>query len=183
MAKSFTKRKSRTKAKPEQIAQIEESVFRAVEYVKEWKRREIFNMAFNPKKGELPVCVPIKKDAYLVGQHGIKRVGRIWELTDATSERVLYFTSKSTAIVYSVCYQTRYLKLAQDLKTQDYEVLQLTEDIEQMNYSIARARRKKDWWRVDHFTNLISHAEARLQEARDRLEKTINLAKYFKIWE
>ena len=45
-----------------------------------------------------------------------------------------------------------------------------------------RARRKKDHWRFDHFDIMQCAAEFELEDARNQLEKTIHLAKYFKIW-
>lgn len=183
MAKSSTKRKTKVKQSlpPEQMTQLMQGVEKAVQYVDQWKKRELLNLALtaNPT---LPICVPIKKDAYLVGRFGVKKYGKIWEAIDSRSEQCYYFSCRSSAVVYTLSTQTGHAKLARDILQYDTDVLRLSEQLDLCNYKLARAQHKKDYWRVDHFYNLISRVDFRLLDAKNHLEKSMHLAKYFKIW-
>lgn len=183
MAKSSTKRKYRTKPAPEQVEQIETGVDRAVKYIASWQRQELLSLALSQKTGDLPVCVPIKKDTYIVGKCGLKRSGKLWEVTSPYNQESLHFSRKVTALIYLLCVQTKYPKLAKEILHHDREIIRLVEELEYYNYSLEKSKRKQDWWKVDHYTNRSSNVEFKLLEARNQLEKSIDLAKYFKIWD
>lgn len=183
MAKSSTKRKYKIKPVPEQVEQLEHSIKQAVQYINDWQRKELLSIAINKQPGSLPVCVPIKKDAYLVGSFGLKRTGRLWEVTSPSNDKVLHFSRRLSGLVYLLCLQTNYGKLAREILQHDNKVVQLLENIELFKHGLEKSRRKQDWWRYDHFTNLLSNAEFRLEDAKNQLEKSIVLAKYFKIWD
>ena len=182
MAKSSTKRKRRIKATPEQIVQIKKGVGQALEYVNKWKRQELGRLIMRPQLGSIPVCVPVKKDTYLVGKYGLTRQGDLWQVTDILNENSAYFSQRTSALVYSICSQTKHFQLGKEVLKQDSKVLHLMQELVQINYNLKNARGKKDWWRVDHYYNLCSEIEHQLKEAKLQLEKTISLAKYFKVW-
>jgi hypothetical protein len=183
MAKSSTKRKYRVKAALEQVEQIEKRIDQAVQYIGDWQRRELISIALNKQPKSLPICIPIKKDTFVVGQYGLKRTGKLWEVTSSTSEKILYFSRRLTGLVYLLCLQTNHFKLAKEILQYDNKILLLTEEVEIFRHSIERARRKKDWWRYDLFINLVTHVEFQLEDTKNQLEKSIVLAKYFKIWD
>lgn len=184
MAKSSTKRKSKAKSNltPERLAEVEQGIAQAVRYIDDWKRREIANLA-TKQQTDIPICVPIKKDAYLVGKYGVKRVNKIWHVIDSVTEKEEYFSRRSSAVAYALCIQTRHIKLAKEILTHDSDVIRLSEHLDVYKLKANRARSKKDYWRVDHFNILASRAEYQLEDAKNQLEKSMDLAKYFKIWE
>ena len=181
MAKSPTRKKSKAKASPEHMAQVKFGIQQAVDYVNDWKQRELHSMAMN-QKTQIPICVPISKTAYLVGRFGVKKIGTMWQAKDSRSLLEYNFSRRTTAIVYTLCEQTGHAKLARDLLHHDTNVVKLTEQLELCVIKKDRARRKKDMWRFDHFDIMHCAAEFELEDARNQLEKTIHLAKYFKIW-
>lgn len=183
MAKSSTKRKFRVKPDPTQVEQVKQGVVNAVQYITRWQRQELISLSMNQRPGDLPVCIPVSKDAYVVGNYGLKRVGKFWQVTSSRTERILHFSKRATALIYLLCIQTRYPKLANEILQHETAIIKLLEELDHYNYSLEKSKRKRDWWRVDHFTNLASNIEFKLLEARNQLEKSVDLAKYFKIWD
>ena len=183
MAKSSTRKKSKNKPEitPEQIAQAEQGVEQAIKYINDWKRRELFSLATTPTK-ELPVCIPINKDAYLIGRLGLKRHGNKWIVIDSTDNAEYLFIKRSTAIIYSLCTQTGRQKLARNILQHESSVIKISEDVETFKFRKETAQRKRDYWRVDHFDIMENSAAHKLEAAKNQLEKSLQLAKYFKIW-
>lgn len=184
MAKSLTKRKQRVKADPATTANVNQAIDAAVDYVKTWKRKELISLATNPPTNALPVCIPVKKDAYVIGRHGLKKDNSVWTLHTQDFRESYEFVYRSSAVVYSICSQTGRRKLAQEILTSNQEILRLQTRLTEFQYLFDKARRKKDkdYWRLDYYTIMIESAEFAVIDAKNELEKSINLAKYFKIW-
>lgn len=182
MAKSPTRKKSKPKATPEHMAQVKQGIEKAVKYINDWKQRELHSMAMNQRTA-IPICVPISKTAYLVGRFGVKKHGNVWQVKDSRDMSEYLFGQRSTAIAYALCTQTGHIKLARELLQHDASVARLTEQLTTYVHKRTGAQRKKDYWRVDHFDIMTSTAEFQLEDAKNQLEKTLHLAKYFKIWD
>lgn len=166
----------------EQLAQLEQGVDKAIKYVNEWKKRELFQMAANPKKGNIPICIPVGRTSYVVGQYGVIKEGEVWAAVSSVDNAKYNFSRRSTAMVYALCDQTGHKKLARSILQHDTNVIKITEELNACLHKKECASRKKDYWRVDHFYIMVTSAEFRLVEAKNQLEKSIQLAKYFKIW-
>jgi len=186
MAKSPTRKKRKAKIDSETADQINQAIETAVDYVNKWKRKELINIVTSPDKSAgLPVCVPIKKNAYIIGKHGLTKDDNIWRLTEANTNQSHLFVYRSSAVVYSICTQTGKPKLAQDILKCNQDIIRLQTRLEEFKYLSDKAKRKKDkdYWRLDYYTIMTESAEFDIIDAKNQLEKSINLAKYFKIWE
>jgi hypothetical protein len=183
MAKSSTRKKSKNKPQitSTQIAQAEQGVVQAIKYINDWKRRELLSLATTPSK-DIPICIPIKKDAYLIGRLGLKRRGDKWVVIDSVDNAEYLFIKRSTAIIYSLCTQTSRQKLACKILQHESSVIKITDDVETFKFRKETARLKRDYWRVDHFDIMENCATYKLEAAKHQLEKSLQLAKYFKIW-
>lgn len=183
MAKSSTRKKSKNKSEitPEHVAQAQQGIEQAIKYINDWKRRELLTMVTTPSK-EIPVCVPIKKDTYLIGRMGLKRNGTKWTVIDSIDSAEYQFTKRSTATIYSLCNQTGRMKLAQKILQNESAVIKIAEDVETFKFRKETALRKQDYWRFDHFYIMENSAAYKLEAAKNQLEKSLQLAKYFKIW-
>lgn len=181
MAKSSTKRKY--KIKPTQVRQLKQGIDQTVQYVNDWQRRELLAMALTKKAQTLPVCIPFDNNTYIVGQYGLERDNDLWLVTSSQDQQQTYFSTKLTALIYLICLQTGRHDLADTINKQDNSMINLAQELSSYKRGQKQAERKKDWWRFDYFNNLASNTEIKLSEAKNQLEKTIVLAKYFKIWE
>jgi len=184
MAKLSTRKKSKTKHKlpPEQLAQVDHGVTQVVKYINDWKKKELFQLAANPKPGTIPICIPVGKTSYVVGRYGVMKEGAVWAAVNSSNNDRYNFSRRATAIVYTLCEQTGHRKLAQSILHHDANVIKIAEELEAYTYKKECASRKRDYWRVDHFNIMAASAEFRLSDAKNQLEKSIQLAKYFKIW-
>jgi len=182
MAKYSTKRKFKYKAQREEIDLVEQNVNQTVNYINDWKRKELVHLALY-KSNKTPVCIPISKNSYLIGKFGMRKTESTWILTNLVEEKNYEFSKRSSAVLYAICYQVGRYKLANEIMLYDSDVLRLRDQSEILKYKLENAIAKKDHWRIDYFNILSTRASFRLQDAKNQLEKTTNLAKYFKIWE
>lgn len=181
MAKSSTKRKSKFKANPQQLVELEQSVNQAVKYVDTWKKRELESLLLNGKAA-VPVCIPIDKNTFAVGRYGVKKTGNLWVAIDSRDYNEYTFSRRVTAVLYALCQQTGHKKIAKDILNHDDNVIKLTDQLNIFVFHKESAMRKRDYWRHDHYYNMSTDIEFRLAEAKNQLEKSIDLAKYFKVW-
>jgi hypothetical protein len=184
MAKFFTKRKHKTKFISEKIsAEVKEKINGAVDYVQKWHQDELFNLILHPDPNKLPICVPMGKNSYLIGKYLVKEYKNSWIVFNWNTRKKLLFSQRLVAVIYALCIQTKHIQLSEDIQKIDRDFLRILQRLEQLSYSLNCARRKKNWWKVDHLTNQVVETDYKLKHIKKQLEKTIVLAKYFKIWE
>lgn len=180
MAKSYFKRKSR-KNKPaaEAVDLIKTQIDTTVEYVRRWQQQELSLLAYNNND---PICVSAGKNKYIVGRFGIANYNGIWYSIDTRNDTERQFAYRQSAVLHALCDLKGQLRLAEDIFKYDNEVLKISNDITIYNYRIQTAGKSKDFWRLDYFNILQQTAQYKLEESKKRLQKSIDLAKYFKIW-
>jgi len=181
MAKSSTQKKSKNKKNIPTVQDIEHAVDKTVDYIKNWQTKEI--MPLLTKNGNsVPICVPIK-NGYAIGSHTVKKISNnIWHLTKYLDGKVYVFSSKTSAISYSLCEQRRRLKLAKEILEFDSKIVDCHVKIEHYQYRLSSAVKKKDEWQRDFSSIMLSTIEVEMEEAKYRLQKSLNLTKYFKLW-
>jgi hypothetical protein len=186
MAKSPTRKKQKAKLDSKTAVQLDQAINQAVEYVNSWKRKELINIVTGPTpRDSIPVCVPVKKDTYIIGNHGLTKTAGEWRLTEANSAKTYSFVYRSSAVVYSICSQIGKPQLAQDILERNQDIIRLQNRLEEFRYLQDKAKRKKDkdYWRLDYYNIMSESAEFAIVDAKNQLEKSLNLAKYFRIWE
>lgn len=181
MARSSTKRKSKFKANPQQIVELKQSVEQAVRYVDTWKKRELESLVLH-KKTAVPVCIPVSKTRFAVGRYGLKKSGNLWTAVDSRDYSEYTFSRRITALLYALCQQTGHKRIANQILQYDSEVIKLSDQLNIFTHHKESAKRKGDHWRHDHYYIMSSDIQFRLEEAKNQLEKSIDLAKYFKVW-
>lgn len=185
MAKLPTRKKRKAKLDPETTVQLNTAIDHAVEYVKLWKRQELINIVTNPPKtNSLPVCIPIKKDTYVIGNQGLTKSDNVWHLTEANTKKSHLFVHRSSAVVYAICTQIGKPKLAQEILNHNQDLIRLQTKLNEFKYLQDKARRRKDkdYWRLDYYNIMLESVEFDIVDAKIQLEKSLNLAKYFKVW-
>ena len=184
MAKSRTKKKPQHQITEEDTQIIKQTIEKAVSYVTEWKRKQLVSLALKPDPKTIPVCIPITKTDYVIGQYGLKRVpNKYWQIHNSITGKEDRFVNRTSAVVYCICEQTGKPKLAKEVLEYNSQLLRMYSRLEEFKYLQDRACKKKDYWRVDYYTIMAESAEFAIHDAKNQLEKSINLAKYFRIWE
>jgi hypothetical protein len=104
-------------------------------------------------------------------------------LTEYNKDFSRFFTSQSSAVAYALCNQTGRVRMADEILAKDAKLVELQIKLANYQYNLSFARKKKDYWRVDLFSILTENVIMQLEDAKNQLQKTLNLTKYFKIWE
>jgi len=181
MAKSSTRKKSKNKKDIPTVGDIEHAVDQTVDYIKKWQTKEILPL-LTKSDDSVPICIPIK-NGYAVGKHTIKQISKnIWHLTKYLDGKVYVFSSKTSAISYSLCEQRKRLKLAKEILEFDSKIVDCHVKMDHYQHRLSSAVRKKDEWQRDFSSIMLSTIEIEMIEAKYRLQKTLNLTKYFKLW-
>lgn len=178
MAKSHTQRKSITKEKAEQAAQAGVAVEVFTRYVKRWSKAEA-----NKILSAEPVIIPAKWGLQ-VGKYAIKNLTETWHVYNNFNELVNAFTSKKSAVVYTILLQKGRYNQADNLYKQDTRLSKLAQDRTCYIHSRLQAVKRKDTFLIDVLDARITDNAIMLNSAKIDLEKTLNQAKYLKgIWE
>lgn len=173
MVKSHTKNANNLTVKD-----VKDLAEQASKYVVEWTASHTRKLLDK----EL-IIVPIGQ-GYLIGRYAVKPVGQAWLVYNYWGELINEFTSKKTATVWALLYQTGRLNQSQRILNQDRRVNKLAQDRAHYQYSLQKALNNKNHFSVDLYNARISSIQSSLEVAKDDLQKTLNSTKYLKgIWE
>jgi hypothetical protein len=171
--------KDKTHITNTQTACVEDTVNKAVWYVDQWTKKELLAMVAN--KSTSPLCIPVGKSGYLIGKYKIKPVNNFWVAQDIFNNTKHVFSSKIVAVIYTLCDHQGHHKIANEILTYDTEIIKILEDLTIYTHLKKSAKVKHDTWRVDHYSIMETSAMFKLEDVKKQLEKSLHLAKYFKI--
>lgn len=182
MAVSLTPKKSPNKKKkkgvtPQQINKVTDLVSG---YVKHWAKAEATRLL---NTENVPLIIPTQT-GYKVGRFAVNlQTGPAWIVTDHHGEKPLYFAEKRAAVLYCIHHQMRKFKQAEDVLHQDQTFAKLHNDFICYEHSIKKAVKRGDMFAVDVAVARRDETKHKLELARNDLQKTLNQAKYIKIWD
>lgn len=182
MAVSRTKRKSQHKNKNRAVirSQLETAAELVTGYVKEWTRQEADRLL---KTENTPLIVPTKT-GWKIGRFEIvSKPQGYWTVLDHNKENPHDFSEKRSAILYSISIQTRRFNLARDIVIKDGYYAKLNTDHIYYEHCIRRAVKRGDMFTADSLRARSDDTKHKLEVAKNDLQKTLNQAKYIKIWD
>ena len=122
-----------------------------------------------------------KPNEFTIGKyHMRKQHNTSWVVSERYSDWTQEFQDRRSALFYCICMQTRALQAAKDISFWDHRVLKLTLDRWWYKRSQQVAERGKDWSSWDIADARISDVDFALYDAKERLEKSLQWAKYLK---
>jgi hypothetical protein len=179
MAKYYSKRKSRKKKSVDaEVDLLKKEIDHTVEYIDHWQKRELSLLLLK----NIPILVPLGTNALVVGRFAVKKHDDFWHTMDTRNDKERKFKFKNSAILYALCDLKGHSELADEIFSYDNQVVKLSNDIEIYKYRHDTASKNKDYWRADYFSILCGSSQYKLEDAVRQLQKSINLAKYYKIW-
>jgi hypothetical protein len=183
MAKSRTAKKSKIKHQAEKLVR-EETVKTVTDlvstYVKSWARAEAHRIIHTDT---VPIIMPLK-NGYQVGKHQVaKNRNLAWELHNYHGEVIEQFLDVRSAVAYSILYQLKRFKPADDILAADYRLSKLEADFQHYSRCMQAAGKRKDYTTIDILAARYYDAQFLLPQARNELEKTLRMNKYLKVWE
>ena len=160
--------------------QVDQLIAGTAQYISAWTQREFAKLANNKK---LPLIWPLPKGGYIIGKQRVISHNGYWQLQNSHGDVKHTFDAKQSAIFCSLCEQINQHKLADAIRTADYEVLRYKNDIVHFEHSLRRAEKRHDSFGISIWSARLDDAKLRLSSAQNQLQKSIKSAKYLKVWD
>lgn len=147
-------------------------------YLKRWTQKELKQYI------KQPVVIPINNYGFLIGHYKIQQVaGDIWRVSYHDGEIVKDFNNRLASIYYCLCDIKKYYNMSRDISNYDTMLGRVQSNIAHAQTSLTRAHKKKNYFKVDVLNNTIIEYQLQFEVAKSLLEKSLKLAKYYKIWD
>jgi hypothetical protein len=182
MAESHTRKKSTTshKKRPYTVKQLNAVTDLVSDYLTQWTKEESRRLLHTEST---PLIISVK-NGYKVGRFNITvNPGQVWTVTDINNEKPIDFAEKRSAVLYCILYQTKNYIQAQNILIKDQTYSKLHTDFLYYEHCIRRAIKRGDMFVVDVTVARYGDTKHKLEVAKNDLQKTLNQAKYIKIWE
>jgi hypothetical protein len=162
---------------------VEQAVSKTVSYVKNWQLTQIRNLIAD-ESAKTPICVEIDANKIMVGRYVVVNKEGFWYVYRLLADKPDYsFSSKKTAIAYILCRYKGRNKLSEKILKADYELILHRSNLVEYNYNYTKAVKNKDQFKISFYLTMIEESEIQINNAKTILQKSLNLAKYFNIWE
>lgn len=150
----------------------------AIRKIDHWAEAQFNEIRY---KSNYPVCVQTSPTQWIVGRYEVKKVGEHRFCLLSNDELVHTFYSKQSAMFYAVFNSQGYFKTGDTILSHDSRVLKFSDDVDLFKFKLYK--RNLDSFKYDLYVNRLSEAENKLKCAREDLTKTIQSAKYMKVWD
>ena len=150
----------------------------AINKVEHWAQRE-FNNIRNSNK--FPICIQLTDKSWIIGNYELHQLGpHKWRVVQDEKD-IHTFYSKIAAIYYAIFCKLHYFKTADNLLNHDSKVGKYCNDYE--FYGARLKSTKIDNFKYHLFLSRYLEAKSKFDLSRIELEKTLQNAKYNKIWD
>ena len=157
-------------------SELNDAVEFVVNKIAKWTSSEISKLAFS---NDEPRCVAISNSHYRVGNYTIKQQDEYcWRVTYDAFEHDFMF--KKSAIFYCLAQQFGKFELAYRILDSDQKLADHSND-----FNLFQLRLKGDTadkWKRQFYLSRKKQAHSRCLAARTQLQKSLKLAKYYKLW-
>ena len=167
VAKSSTKRKSGPTKK--KVVPVDAIIEKTISMLAE-------------EKANTFLCLKVSDKKYQVGKYTVVNDNSEWMVSKQTNDDVIAFNERVNAVAYCALMHTGRQRNAQEVHTLDHRISQLSDDEYRFKVQLNNAIDKKDEWKIDLYNARYSDTKAHLRSVRDRIQKTLHMAKYIKLW-
>ena len=188
MAKSPTpKNKKNRRAQPSKfdpelhsdMQMIDEFTSIAAEYVKQWAKKKASDLSSQDRR---PLIFPLP-NGYRVGKLSMINAGGQWLIKDCYNETRQVLNFRRSALVYCVYEHLGDFLKSREIKLLDDQVTKLEIDLIHYTNSLAKALKDKNASKVTILDARIAEAKLWYNQRKDLLKKSLNSAKYLKVWD
>lgn len=183
MAKSNTRRKSTAYKRA-----LKQTTGRVVtdlvaNKVAQWQKQELNRILASPNNRKNTYIIETKQ-GYRVGSITVTEgKDNLWLIRNASNLEDGQMFSKPRALLYAILLHNGKNILAKEVKDADRMIVKYTEDINFYKHTIKSANKKGEYERAEAVWYRLDDTIFKLKEAKERLEKTVNSAKYIKLWD
>lgn len=126
----------------------------------------------------LPFCYQLDNNILIVGQYKIIKINNTaWQVTKLPGYE---FFSRKDAIFYCIAMHSKRYKLASEIQLEDSLISKLNIDAIHYRYRYKTAIENNDLWNLGLFSDRYTETINQLGAARERLQKSLIIAKYIK---
>ena len=179
MAASHTTKK-RIKKLARKLAEQEIAEELMATYLNWWTKQEIHNLV---STGTLVMLPQGQGQSYIIGKNSLEKLDNYWLVTSTQSDVKLLFKEKMSAVFYCLYEHKRMYHASREIWQQDDILRKLDNDQSLYRHKYKIACEKQNSFAQDLWQARLSDVTPRFQDARERLQKMINRAKYIKIWD
>jgi hypothetical protein len=150
----------------------------AIHKVETWT---LSNLEKLRKTKTFPICIQLSNTKWVIGLFNLEKNGdKCWKMTK--DGRLIHeFYSKQSAFFYAIFDSTHHYLIAQNLLFSDKKCAKYSDEIILFNNKLNKETISKD--KRDILTMRLMNAKVEFEKARIDLKKSLNRAKYHKIWE
>jgi len=152
----------------------------AIERVDTWARKELNQIRH---RGDVPFCIPLTPTSWAVGSYEIHLKGPASYQVFRDNKLIHNFYSKQAAVFYTVFAKLHYYNMADKLLSRDQKVGKFYDDMQFYKKKIGQEKIIKDNFKYQLYNSRHEEAKNLYNLSLSELEKTLNLAKYYKIWD
>jgi len=146
-----------------------------------WSARELDRMSSSRDQF---VCLALGKDFYRVGRFNLeKQKNDDWQVSDLDGCLVHNFYSQHAAVFYCLFETKKVFHKAKEFIQCDQAVYKAQLEVTYLREKLQKAVQKKDFFSADVFRARLSDMLPKLEALQTNLQKTLNGAKYTKVWE
>lgn len=179
MARSSIEKKAKKKFDPRDIELVEQVTDIAAQYVYEWTSQRVDNLL---RKDAKPLIVPTN-NGYYIGRYLVKTQKNQWHIYENRIDNIKKLSYRNSAIAFTVYLHLGQFHKANDIAELDFRVSKLELDLCHYLHRLKKASKSRDIPKVLILESRINETKLRLEVEKKRLEKTLNSAKYLKVWD
>jgi len=182
MAQSRTSKKINKKIyKKAQNQALAETATTVMAYlIEHWTADELDRMSRN---GDM-LFIDLGKGYYRVGRFNLRRITpQCWRVTDLTNRLIHDFFNKQAAVFFCMYETKHHFTSSNKILHSDIRLGRMNDALYQYNIKLKKAEESGDGWRLDLYLARISGIKPMFDAEETNLLKTINHAKYSKVWD
>ena len=149
-----------------------------VEKIRRFAENEFSRLSNQP----LPFCYQIGADLLIVGsKYKIKKFNeKCWQVSENDQQIFDFFTRKD-AIFYCIAMHKQDYVLAKEIKDGDDLLSRLDFEAILYRHRFKKAKEANDDWNLQLYSNKYTETMSRIEQTKQQLKKSQNLAKYIKV--
>lgn len=151
----------------------------AVTQVNQWAKQEL---NYIRHVLDYPVVVPVNDHYWVIGNYHIKHLGSHRYRVTLDNKEIHTFYSKKAAVFYVVLTKVQSYNAADKIINDDRLVAKYHDELELYGSKLVN-NKKADSFKFQLWQTRYFEAKAQFAAAKIELEKRLNSAKYYKIWE
>lgn len=162
--------------KPAKSSTKNKSVEFDVEKIRRFTQTEFEKLA----NSELPFCYQMGSDILIGRSKVIKINDKCWRVYYDDVE-VFDFFNRKDAIFYCIAVHKKQINLANEIRDNDSLLNKLEFEASLFRHRYKAANNKQDEWGAEYYSTRYTETMRRIEQTKQELKKSLNLAKYIKL--